>query len=337
MPAANKILEVSRLETLAELESIRGEWMRLWRRCPPATPFQTPQWLIPWWRHLGNDDLWTVAVRREGELLGLIPLFRYRRPETGARELVLVGNGVSDYLDALVLPEERATVSNVFREYLQEHGEEWDVCDFQQLREDSFLLQSPAPTGCEDWVTKGEVCSVMNPREIPRRQEGNLRNRWNCSQRAGEIWIESATGKNVRFFLQSMIDLHQASWEVRQSAGGLADPAVQRFHLEAGPALLEAGLLRLYGLFFNERLEAVWHGFHHGSKTYFYLNGYNPAHARLSLGSLLLGHAIKESVREGASEFDFLRGQETYKKLWGVREYETYRTRIAAARMVSQG
>jgi CelD/BcsL family acetyltransferase involved in cellulose biosynthesis len=35
---------------------------------------------------------------------------------------------------------------------------------------------------------------------------------------------------------------------------------------------------------------------------------------------ILIGHAIEEAAREGARDFDFLRGQEAYKYEWGAQD-----------------
>ena len=39
---------------------------------------------------------------------------------------------------------------------------------------------------------------------------------------------------------------------------------------------------------------------------------------RLSPGAQLLDHAIRAAISEGAREFHFLRGGESYKYLWGA-------------------
>ena len=44
------------ISTPEELERLREEWLALWRRSPSATPFQSPMWLLPWWRAFGSDD-----------------------------------------------------------------------------------------------------------------------------------------------------------------------------------------------------------------------------------------------------------------------------------------
>src|SRR5207253_426036 len=52
--------EVTRLDVL---ERLAPEWEALWRALPRPTPFQSPAWLITWWRHLGQGRLWTLALR----------------------------------------------------------------------------------------------------------------------------------------------------------------------------------------------------------------------------------------------------------------------------------
>ena len=57
-------LEIEEATTMAALEALRPDWTKLWLRSPAATPFQSPAWLIPWWRHFGNDELLVLAARR---------------------------------------------------------------------------------------------------------------------------------------------------------------------------------------------------------------------------------------------------------------------------------
>jgi hypothetical protein len=59
---------------LGGLAALRPEWRALWRRCPAATPFQSPAWLLPWWRHLGGGELLAIAVRDGERLVGDGPL-----------------------------------------------------------------------------------------------------------------------------------------------------------------------------------------------------------------------------------------------------------------------
>jgi Acetyltransferase (GNAT) domain len=44
--------------------------------------------------------------------------------------------------------------------------------------------------------------------------------------------------------------------------------------------------------------------------------------------ALVIDYAIRAAVREGAAEFDFLRGREAYKYRWGATDRLTYRRRL---------
>jgi len=100
----------------------------------------------------------------------------------------------------------------------------------------------------------------------------------------------------------------------------LADPRVRRFHGDAILGLLQAGLARLYALEIGGSTAGVYYGFVHAGRAFAYLHGFDPTYEYESPGTILVGHAIEEAVREGAREFHFLRGRESYKYRWGARD-----------------
>ena len=76
------------------------------------------------------------------------------------------------------------------------------------------------------------------------------------------------------------------------------------------------------------RIIAALYGFHHATRTYYYLGGFDPEFKQYSPGTILIAHAIAEAIREGATEFDFLRGREDYKYRWRAVDRIIYRKRI---------
>jgi CelD/BcsL family acetyltransferase involved in cellulose biosynthesis len=87
----------------------------------------------------------------------------------------------------------------------------------------------------------------------------------------------------------------------------------------------------MYALRLEGRTAAVFHGFAARDRTSYYLSGFDPAFERFSPGTLVVGHAIEEAAREGAAEFDFLRGGEPYKYRWGARDRPCYAVRLGSA------
>ena len=94
---------------------------------------------------------------------------------------------------------------------------------------------------------------------------------------------------------------------------------MRRFHRDAVDRLGRAGL-RLYLMRLVGRVAGAYYGFHHDDRAYYYLGGFDPSFSFESPGTILVGHAIEEAVREGAREFHFLRGAEAYKYEWGAKD-----------------
>src|SRR5205814_10701298 len=134
----------------------------LWDRCPAATPFQSPEWLLPWWRRLGWGRLWALALRREGRLCGLAPLFLGRYYGLPLRAVRLLGTGISDSLDLLLEPEHAREGAAAILDHLARCRRAWDLADFRQLPPDSPLAAAPIPSSIFSRGEADEVCPVLS-------------------------------------------------------------------------------------------------------------------------------------------------------------------------------
>src|SRR5947209_12504952 len=103
--------DVNLIETAAGLEELRSEWQTLMDCAADVTPFQSPEWLMTWWRFFGSGELCVVACRSSSELIGLAPLFLVDRT------VLFVGTGISDHLEVLYAPGEAQTVASAVREH----------------------------------------------------------------------------------------------------------------------------------------------------------------------------------------------------------------------------
>jgi CelD/BcsL family acetyltransferase involved in cellulose biosynthesis len=336
MPA----LDIEEVTTTEALEKLRPEWSALWARCPTATPFQSPEWLIPWWRYIGAGELWTLALRQRGYLVGLAPFYIYMQPGSSEREVFPVGIATTDYLDVLLDPEFASCGAATVFAHLDAAWQRWDVRDLQQLRPQSALLHATMPAGWSEELTTQEPCPTLTLPDsleelsalVPAHLRKNLRYYWRRAEKIGQVRVESADQHNLDALLESLLQLHHSRWAKRGLTGVLAPEAVQNAQRETAAGLLSRGLLRLYGLRLADRLVASFYGFTHieaGKKrAYFYLGGFDPVFAYLSVGTLVIDYAIRAAVREGAAEFDFLRGREAYKYRWGATDRLTYRRRL---------
>lgn len=317
-----QVAEDLRLEEITsadEAEHFRNEWDELWMRCSDATPFQSPDWQLAWWNAFGDGKELCIFALREREtqrLAALLPTCNLPNES----KLIFVGAGISDELDLLAAPEIRAEAARIFVSHIREQRHRWSMCDLEPLPESSRLRSSARAI---------DVTPVLDPAApLPAKLQRNIRNRERRAAKLGSFTIERASFANFDELFAALIRLHRIRWERRGERGVLCDPAVQRFHAQAARGLLRRGILRLYVLRIASEIVAAFYGFLHRGRIFYYIGGFEPEFDKLSLGTLLIAHAIDEARRAGAREFSFLRGAEPYKYLWGAKDRHVYSRRL---------
>jgi CelD/BcsL family acetyltransferase involved in cellulose biosynthesis len=321
--------EISRVEELRTLEPL---WTDLWRRDTSATPFQSPQWVLPWFSHYGSGEVLTIAVRENGRLEALAPLFILRDEDDPTESLgMLIGTGNSDYLDILATPA--APVDQILARLASADCAMWDL---QQLRASSPLLSAPPPPDCEDVIEPHDNCLVLSIDGAGDDLENlasthfrkKLRYYRRSLEREGRVTVETPTDLTIDEFMDALFALHAARWKKRGLPGMLAAEVDQSFHRQVARGMLSSGALRMYAIRAGGRIVAVFYGFAHHETVYYYLSGYDPSLEKLSIGTVIVAHAIEQAVRDGAKTFDFLRGAEDYKYAWGAEDRWNKRRRL---------
>jgi CelD/BcsL family acetyltransferase involved in cellulose biosynthesis len=334
--ASSEPLGVQEITDPGDLEALAPEWARVFAADPEATPFQSPDWLIAWRRSfLTGGGLWTLAVRRGGDLVGLAPFFLYADPATGRRRLALLGNGISDRQALIARAGVREAVAAAVADRLAERRDLWDEADFRDLPEGSPLLTLPLPAAAQRIAAEPPCPALDLPADpeavvagLPKSRRADLRR---CARRLAEIAPVSfsrADATSLDEHLQALVRLHAARWRTRGEPGVLADPKVLAFHQAAAAGLLARGVLRLEALRLGGRIIAAHYGLRRGAAGYSYIHAFDPAFARFGPGWLLMAHSLGAAAREGARSFDFLRGGEGYKYAWGAVDQPQWRRRV---------
>jgi CelD/BcsL family acetyltransferase involved in cellulose biosynthesis len=328
-------LEVTTAQTVGELEALAPEWHELWLRAANATPFQSPAWLIPWAKHFTNGKLNCVVVRtsqagssdfgRAGNsLIGFVPAFVWANPSTGQRELLLLGTGISDYCDGVFASECAVDVGQAALTHLHT-SVAWDHLDFQELRSSSPFFNSAAEPQSILPILELPASVERLGETVPKAQLKNVAYYRRRAERLGKLEWQTANRLTLDPTLDELFALHSASWQEKGKTGVVTDDDMRAFLREAARELLKIGALRLYRLTVKGETAAVLCAFASHGQAFYYLSGFDPEFAEISPGTLIIGYAIEQAVQDGCRRFDFLRGAERYKYLWGAKDTQTYR------------
>lgn len=317
------------------LTSIVAEWSDLCDRAD-ATPFQRPEWLLPF-AQLFEGEALTLAVRVGDELVALLPLIE---SAADRQTLALLGTGLSDHLDVIVDATRRPVAEHTLSAWLDTSAARWTTIDLQQLPDHSVLLRLPAPYDFSDRRELHEPCPVLGnataplriPAEMTRKRAYYLRR----AERRGRITFSAADAETALDVVDELLRLHRRRWS-GNGDGVLRDPRVVALHRAAAIGFARRGQLLLHTMQVDGSVVAVAYGFLDRARAYYYIGGYDRDWSDVSPGTLVIAHTIEQAQRRGATTFDFLRGRERYKYLWGAHDEPTHRRVLRRHSRASRG
>lgn len=318
------------LEGPGFLESLGAEWDDLVAHAPTATPFQLRAWQASWWRFFGAGKRALALEAREGrDLVGLFPLTLSRGPW---RALRAMGTGPSDYLHPLVRGGYESSVADALDSELRGFRGA-DLLDLGCLREDlplgglatqdqarCLVLDLP-PTYDAFLATLGKSLRY----DVRRLDKAPFKD--------GKATIET----NPPDGLDILFDLHRARWRAKRLPGAFVGRLVpfQRAWTAAAQTAAGGDAVRLSVLRVESKPVGALYAMAVGRQVFYYQAGFAPAEGSISPGTLLVAHTIRRAVEEGATRFDFLRGDEEYKRRW--KPQHAYADRRAVVPLTARG
>lgn len=320
------------IRTTSELVEFQSSWNALWNEDGNATPFQSPAWLLPWWRQFGQPGLAAVVLSRHTWPIAFLPFYAHHEPQQEEGRLLLLGVGTTDYLDGVFSPDCKVEhVKYALECVLNTDG--WNSMMAVQLRKSSKLFKAirrEDRRAVESF--RSESClriRAVHLDHFPQKMRQNVRYYRNRAARTGKLELELADEQNWKAAFEILVHLHTERWQSVGRPGLLADPKVLAFHHEAIPLLLKQGMLRLHLLRLDGEPIAAAYSLtdprgRRARIQYLYLITHSFEHAELHPGTLLLAAMIEQAAEEGVAWIDLLRGEESYKKLWHAEQEPTF-------------
>jgi CelD/BcsL family acetyltransferase involved in cellulose biosynthesis len=308
-----------------ELAGLVGEWRRLAAATPGTSYFLSPDWVLAWWETLGRGLPAEVAIWRDGAggleaVVGLVQVGQrlHRRVPLAVPTWTNLGAGAgaADHCGWAVLPgragDARAWIARkaAGAPLLLDH-----------LDPDAGVPLLPAGARRVGVTACPRLALPPAGQEPPlppsqRKRLGVLRRRLD---RAGVSFRWVGCEQLTDALLDTVFDLHERRFSLLAARSSFTrDRAAFHRRLIAragpgrGPALVLAerdgrAVGALYGLCWSEVFA-------------YYQMGWEPELARASLGTALLGEAIRLAGTAGYRVFDLLRGAEPYKYRFGASD-----------------
>jgi CelD/BcsL family acetyltransferase involved in cellulose biosynthesis len=317
-------------EVLADsgaVEAILPEWREL-AAAAARSPFESPDWLVPWSRHYAADARPRVLTWRVGgRLVGVAPLVasRTRQLATALTELHFwagFGPALRGQVDVLATDEHRTAVLAGVTDWLRDGSQRWDVLNGLRLPAGSetpaALIEAGADAGWRTVRLTGVVRSVTYVIELPADLDGwarhlgskarhNMRTEENRFGRAGGSFEQRTDPAVAVDAVDAIRRLMAVRWGDEELDFG-PDPAFEPFLVDAFGALLGAGAMWADIARDVSGIRACLVTFALNGRAVALVMGvsYDDDVRKMSLGKGLFDRSISEAIRRGCSTYDFL-------------------------------
>jgi CelD/BcsL family acetyltransferase involved in cellulose biosynthesis len=326
------------------IESVLPEWEELFRADPEATPFTSPQWARAWWRTFGGSGRpWIVAVRENGQLVGLAPFILRRRGPLR----VLGRPGSHPSQDVLAPSQLRPDVAETVAAEIVSRRKEWDLMAVSCFPEDSAIERSMRQRG----LRLRQRRTATYPRielpgsfdeylaTLPRKRRSNLRRHLRRLD-DGELELRRVSEPAA---IGAAIDrwhtLKLNWWEAKEDTeihAAQRGPGFAGFLRDLMLLMIPAGLGEVWELRHSGQVVGVEISLLDRRTFYSWEGGHDLGVAHLGPGKVAIGEGIRVSIAAGRRYYDMMRGGESYKYWYGARDRESHALLVGNERLTSR-
>ena len=290
--------------------------------------FVLPPWLKVWWQHFGDDrQLQLYAIHHADTLLGIAPLVI-----EGATARLAGDPSVCDYLDVIATAPQPNDFFNGLLEHLRQEG--ITTLELGPLRADAAALSGLAGVArkmhcevdCQQVATSAELALPSTweayLQGLKGKQRHEIRRKFRRLHETGRTSLRCIQSpQDLKPAMPLFLKLFRAN---RPDKATFMSPRMASFFTDMAEALAAIGMLKLYILDLDETPAAAVMCFDVAGTLYLYNNGYDQHFHTLSVGLLSKVLTIKDAVQRGTKIYDFLKGDENYKRQLGGQPVPIY-------------
>ncbi len=293
--------------------------------------FVLPEWLKPWCDHFNAEGAEILVVRENQTPVGIAPL-----RVNGDRALFLGGTDVCDYQDVIVAPERESEFFPALLNHLASRGV--TMLDLEMVRPDS-AIKTRLPRAVEE--TGGKIAFEETERcyetDLPDtwddylmmlkgKQRHEVRRKIRRLEEAGRITRRiMETADDIALEMESFLGLFRSDHPDKAAFMTSDMEGFFRFLLE------ETGRARLASLSFLDIDGETAAGvicFDFNGTRYLYNSGFDARFSSVSAGLVCKIFSIEDAIEKGMTRYNFLKGDEVYKKRLGGTPTPLFRCRV---------
>ncbi len=321
-----RLITTEVIDKFKALGPLRDAWDGLLARSFSRSVFLSWDWVETWWKHYGTDfEPLVIVARDDGVPCGIAPLI-IRKGDIRRLEFFGQNKAYGEYLDFLVAEGDECRVTP---EICRAMVERYDDNSWQSLSLAVILERSPNLAMIRHALERHGLDVVLQHRTSPyirlpatwaeylRIKGKKLRKRIEYNERRlarlGKVAVEFPRNLcEVDHFLENLIALHCYRWKVKPNEIFFG------FHREIARRFYSLDRLLLARLKVGDRVIAAKYDFVFDKRAWGYQGGWLREYAKYEVGSVLLCELFKHCIDNELAVYDFLEGEDWYKRRWST-------------------
>ena len=324
---------------------LHEEWNELLKNSDSDTIFLRWEWFYNWWQVYRKEGcrLFLIVVRDDGCLVGIAPLYKKKiisfLPFTSL-ELCSSSDLQPDYLDIIVKNGKEVEVIKALFDYLIRHEKHCLAAKFDYLLSDAILLKSKEYFENSFFfdIALSSICPYLEingsfddyfQKHFKRKKRYNLKRELNILLNKKEVvFYKVESDEKIEEEILRFYELHNIRAKQKRISSSIANTNFIEFIKEYSKMAFNEGRLSLYFLIHKSRQISTIYCLTYKKNVFFYQSGFDPSWKKYGVGTSLLQMVIHDAFDKGFKKFDFLKGNESYKKAWATGQRQQYRLMV---------
>lgn len=327
----------------AIIDEVSAPWRDLAVRVQ-APPFLRPEWIAIYLETFEPDaTIDMITVRREGLLIGILPLIRERGSMLGVpvrRLRAPVSREWPDRFDILCDPDDDQVVVEAIWNHLATRSD-WDVIELADLPEGGPGWSLMRLAEERAWPVGSRVNrrspfipipeAVTDPGavapETSAHFRANLRRRKRRLAEHGPVEVHRTTTFDPDLFEQ-FLNLEDSGWKGAKQTSIRSLDRVTQYYRSLIAMAAANGYLAIYTLEAGGETIAMHLGIALFGRYFVPKLAFDESHHEYGPGHLLVNEVLQDCAQRGYSEFDFLGDEAPWKREWTDHVRLHYRAHI---------
>ena len=336
-------MNIKIITTTEEFEQLKDSWQHLFETAGIDSPFLSWEWMFTWWREyqpkLAAAKLSIFCAYQGEELIAVLPLFKHKRKNLSYIQFLGTEFESSDYLDLICTEDKKTDLVEQFfsNPSVIENLKSADILVFNNIKEGSGFfnaqkwladtLRSKAykrrTSVCPYFPLPPSVDKVF--KSLSKNMRSSLKRQRNKLAKNETIQITLLQDETeIEEGIRHLFRLHSKRFSQKNMSTKFIYEKRGAFHEKMAKVFLPKGWLQFYLIKDNAKPIGALYCYRLAGTMMYMQGGFDPGYANLALGNQIILRAISDAIDGGMQIFDFMRGNEAYKKKWTDKSISLY-------------